>query len=91
MNTDRIALEALFLATERFETLFRCKRVSSWSSSYGWMSAAPLAEWSVVKVDHYGRVIELDIFNNNLKGKSKNFSSPTAIAPTDLSCYCVIP
>ena len=55
---DKKALEALFNATGG----------KSWRNSAGWMTSAPLGEWKGVRVNGAGRVIELHLYTNNLKG-----------------------
>ena len=56
--TDRDALMELFEATSG----------GSWSNSSGWGTSRPLGEWYGVTVDSGGRVIKLDLHENNLKG-----------------------
>jgi hypothetical protein len=51
-------LEALFEVTSGIE----------WRSKNGWVTAAPLSEWVGIAVDDKGRVIELGLPMNNLKG-----------------------
>jgi hypothetical protein len=58
MNQDKIALEALFQNTEGV----------SWTRRDEWMSNSPFGNWSGVKVDESGRVVELELCNNNLQG-----------------------
>ena len=58
MNQDKIALEALFQNTGG----------GSWTRRDAWMSNTPLGNWSGVNVDETGRVVELDLCNNNLQG-----------------------
>ena len=58
MNEDEFALE----------TLFQKAGGSSWTRRDQWMSKSPLKNWSGVKVDEFGRVVELDLSNNNLLG-----------------------
>jgi hypothetical protein len=57
MIEDKLALEALFQTGG-----------SSWTRRDQWMSNSPLGNWSGVKVDESGRVVELDLTNNNLQG-----------------------
>ena len=57
-TTDRIALTQLFEATGG----------SSWKNSTGWGTSRPLEDWHGVTVDGAGRVIELKLAENNLKG-----------------------
>ena len=58
MIEDKLALESLFQKAGG----------SSWTKRDQWMSKSPLANWSGVKVDESGRVVELDLANNNLLG-----------------------
>ena len=55
---DRIALTQLFEATGG----------SSWKKSTGWGTSRPLEHWHGVTVNDAGRVIELNLVVNNLKG-----------------------
>jgi hypothetical protein len=56
---DKKALEALFNAAGG----------NSWKCNTGWMTSAQLGEWKGVKVNGAGRVIELHLNWNNLKGQ----------------------
>ena len=55
---DRAALEALYNATDG----------PNWSSSYNWRTDASLGDWYGVTTDATGRVVSLDLFDNQLKG-----------------------
>ena len=55
---DKALLIALYDATGGNE----------WTYHDGWMSAAPLREWWGVATYTAGRVYELCLFSNNLKG-----------------------
>ncbi len=57
-DSDRSALTALFNATNGPE----------WISSSKWLSDAPPGEWHGVSADNEGRVIGLDLSDNNLQG-----------------------
>lgn len=57
-TTDRVFLMQLFRATSG----------SSWENSAGWGTARPLGEWYGVTVDDEGRVVKLDLQDNNLDG-----------------------
>jgi hypothetical protein len=39
-----------------------------WTNSSGWNSTEPLSDWYGVEVDNSGKVIGLNLRNNNLKG-----------------------
>jgi len=39
-----------------------------WKRKRGWMSAAPLSEWERVIINSSGRVTELYLYENNLRG-----------------------
>jgi Leucine-rich repeat (LRR) protein len=56
--SDRLALEALYKSCGG----------AGWRWKGGWMTEAALGEWEGVTVDAEGRVVELDLFNNNLAG-----------------------
>ena len=45
------------------------KWIGGWRDKDGWMSRASLSEWIGVEVDESGQVIELNLVDNNLKGK----------------------
>ena len=57
-NLDREALVALHEATTT--------RVESWDNDTNWLSDQPLGTWYGVTTDQAGRVIELNLANNNL-------------------------
>lgn len=57
-TTDRAALVGLFDATGG----------PSWKNSTGWGTSAPLGEWHGVTVDGVGRVLKLELMENNLTG-----------------------
>ena len=57
--TDRAALVALYDATGG----------PTWRASFNWNSDRPLSEWHGVEVDAAGRVTELRLFVNNLRGQ----------------------
>ncbi len=57
-TTDRVFLMQLFHATGG----------SSWENGAGWGTACPLGEWYGVTVDNEGRVVKLDLHDNNLEG-----------------------
>ena len=58
-TTDRMALEALYQATNG----------DNWQNNAGWLSAAPLADWHGVETDATGRVTSLALSDNQLSGK----------------------
>ena len=57
-NDDRAALIALYHATDG----------PNWANSQSWLSAAPLNQWHGVTTNADGRVIELDLSDNRLRG-----------------------
>ena len=48
--------------------LYKASDGENWKVDSLWCSDAPLSEWYGVKTDDAGRVIELNLSNNNLKG-----------------------
>jgi hypothetical protein len=56
--SDRLALEAVFKSCGG----------ADWERTDGWMTEAALGEWYGVTVDAEGRVVELDLYANNLAG-----------------------
>jgi hypothetical protein len=56
--SDRLALESLFKSCGG----------AAWKRKGGWMTDAALGEWKGVAVDAEGRVIKLDLYENNLAG-----------------------
>ena len=56
--SDRVALEALFDATDG----------SGWTNSTNWLTDAPLSDWFGVTTDDSGRVTELQLTYNDLAG-----------------------
>lgn len=57
-TTDRDALFALY----------RSAGGKGWKRSDNWGTDADLSQWQGVKVDHQGRVVELDLCRHNLEG-----------------------
>ena len=58
-ETDREALVALYNATGG----------PDWRRNNNWLSDVPISEWYGVTTDDNGRVIELDLWNNQLSGE----------------------
>lgn len=58
MSTDRAALVALYNATDG----------EHWEKRTNWNTDAPLGQWHGVEVNDAGRVVKLNLYNNNLKG-----------------------
>ncbi|MCY3902277.1 MAG: trypsin-like peptidase domain-containing protein [Caldilineaceae bacterium] len=56
--TDREALVALYHATGG----------DNWKNNSNWLGDRPLISWHGVHTDRYGRVFELDLSDNNLRG-----------------------
>ena len=48
--------------------LYKATNGDDWSNNAGWLSDKPLGEWYGVSTDTQGRVIRLDLRNNNLSG-----------------------
>ena len=57
--SDRAALTALYNATDG----------DNWEENDNWLTDAPLDEWEGVATDENGRVIELELDNNDLSGQ----------------------
>ena len=57
-ESDRRVLQALYAVTGG----------ELWKRKRGWMSAAPLSEWKGVTINSSGRVTELYLYENNLRG-----------------------
>ncbi len=57
--TEREILEALYAATGG----------EDWTRREGWLSDAPLGDWHGVTTDGEGRVLELALYGNNLRGR----------------------
>ena len=58
--SDREVLEALYDATGG----------TQWWRRDGWLTEAPLEDWHGVKTDDDGRVFELALYGNNLRGRA---------------------
>ena len=58
-SPDRTALVALYHATAG----------DDWDDNDNWLTDAPLDEWHGVKTDDYGRVVDLELDDNNLSGQ----------------------
>jgi hypothetical protein len=75
--SDRLALEALFKSCGG----------AGWYQKGGWMTDAGLGEWHGVTVDAEGRVIKLDLWNNNLAGPlPSEIQQLSALQRLNLSC-----
>ena len=57
-NTDRVALVALYNATDG----------ANWFKSDNWLTEAPLYDWHGVETDSTGRVVSLNLEDNQLRG-----------------------
>ncbi|CAM9985878.1 unnamed protein product [Ectocarpus sp. 12 AP-2014] len=57
-HTDRDALVSLYNATGG----------ANWKQKANWDTGADLSQWCGIKVDDQGRVVELNLFWNNLQG-----------------------
>ena len=57
-SRDRDVLVALYWATDG----------DNWRNSDNWLTEAPISMWHGVTTDKNGRVIELDLWGNNLSG-----------------------
>ena len=57
-NTDRLALVALYNATDG----------ANWLKSDNWLTDAPLNDWHGVDTDSTGRVVSLFLYDNQLSG-----------------------
>eukprot|EP00903_Cladosiphon_okamuranus_P006480 g6339.t1 len=57
-STDRAALVALYNATDG----------ANWTNNTNWNTAAPLEQWRGVTANDQGRVVNLKLYSNNLKG-----------------------
>lgn len=57
-STDRDALVALFRSTGG----------ANWKRKTNWETDAELSQWHGVEVNNQGRVVELSMVNNNLRG-----------------------
>ena len=66
-QTDRESLAALYHATDG----------PNWSSKANWDSGVPLSDWYGVEANDQGRVVELSLYKNNLRGMK---AYPTDIA-----------
>ncbi|CAN0280957.1 unnamed protein product, partial [Ectocarpus sp. 12 AP-2014] len=65
MSTDRAALVALYNATDG----------DNWTNNTNWNTDAPLGQWyGTGRVNDQGRVVMLDLRNNNLKGSFTMFT-----------------
>ena len=50
------------------ETLYNAADGANWRNNDNWLSAAPLDDWHGVTTDDSGRVVELDLRENGLRG-----------------------
>lgn len=54
---------------EVLEILYEMTGGADWTRNANWLSDRPLGEWHGVKTNGEGRVVELGLFGNNLKGR----------------------
>ena len=73
-STDRGALVALYGATDG----------ANWNRSGSWLSDEPLSSWQGVTLDENGRVGELRLSTNNLRGTIPDLSALTRLRVLDL-------
>lgn len=66
-HADRDALVALYNATGG----------ATWKEKTNWDTGADLSQWCGIKVDDQGRVVELNLFWNNLQGIHAHAVAPT--------------
>ncbi len=76
-STDRVALMGVYSATKGppKKKLVGVKKHTGWKRREGWGTSCPLAEWHGVTVDDQGRVVKLDLSENNLKGEDQSLFS----------------
>ena len=68
-SKDRDALMALYSATNGLlGKILGLVKAGGWKKRKGWGTSRPLGEWHGVTVDGGGRVGQLDLRDNNLKG-----------------------
>ena len=72
-NTDRGALVALYNATDG----------PNWRRSNNWLTDEPISTWYGVTLDESGRVGELRLANNQLRGSIPNLSALTRVRVLD--------
>lgn len=70
VHGDHIALLEFFITTSG----------PSWKNNTGWGTSAPLGEWHGVTTNDGGRVAELELLDNNLKGETGEFRAVESAA-----------
>ncbi len=55
---------------EVLEAVYDATRGAQWWRRDGWLTDAPLEDWHGVKTDDDGRVVELALYGNNLRGRA---------------------
>ncbi|MYH53542.1 MAG: hypothetical protein F4139_11480 [Gemmatimonadetes bacterium] len=74
-NSDRAALVAFYEAAGG----------DNWGANGNWLTDAPLGDWHGVQVNRSGRVVSLDLYKNNLKGRiSPEIGNLTALETLNL-------
>ncbi|MDE2781326.1 MAG: Ig-like domain-containing protein [Gemmatimonadota bacterium] len=61
---------------EILEVLYEATGGADWTHRDGWLTEAPLGDWHGVKADGEGRVLELALYGNNLRGRIPPESAP---------------
>ena len=57
-----------FIDRNALAQLYETSDGPAWSSSAGWLGETPLDEWTGVRTDSIGRVVEVDLGGNSLSG-----------------------
>eukprot|EP00903_Cladosiphon_okamuranus_P009878 g9383.t1 len=88
-RTDRAALMALYVATNgppEESASFGLVKTGGWHKREGWGTSRPMGEWHGVTVDGRGRVIKLELAENNLRGPiPQELGRLAALTELDLS------
>lgn len=71
---------------EVLSVLYEATRGAEWTQQNGWLTSAPLGDWHGVKVNGSGQVVELALYDNNLRGRiPAELEEMNALALLDLS------
>lgn len=86
-TTDSAEHMSAFAAADKttLVALYEATRGDEWFSHDGWLSDTPIGDWYGVTTNEEGRVVKLDLSNNNLQGPiPRALSELTALTILDL-------
>ncbi len=69
VNETQITVGALFVSqAELLSALYEATDGDGWDKNTGWLTASDINDWYGITTTEDGSVVEIDLYNNNLKG-----------------------